>query len=39
MPYIRRIVDDELLSAVALEGAKGVGKTETALQRALLLSV
>src|SRR5690606_20923158 len=40
MPYIRRIVDDELdellpaLPAVTLEGAKGVGKTETALQRA-----
>ncbi len=40
MPYLRRIVDDELdeflpaLSAVSLEGAKGVGKTETALQRA-----
>ena len=40
MSYLRRIVDDELdelfpaLSAVTLEGAKGVGKTETALQRA-----
>lgn len=40
MSYLRRIVDDELdelepaLPAVALEGAKGVGKTETALQRA-----
>lgn len=39
MSYERRIVDDELdellsaLPAVALEGAKGVGKTETALQR------
>lgn len=38
--YARRIVDYELdrllpsLSAVALEGAKAVGKTETALQRA-----
>lgn len=38
--YTRRILDDELdellpgLSAVALEGAKGVGKTATALQRA-----
>lgn len=40
MPYLRRIVDDELdellpaLPALTLEGAKGVGKTETALQRA-----
>lgn len=40
MPYLRRIVDDELdellpaLPALAIEGAKGVGKTETALQRA-----
>lgn len=40
MPYLSRIVDDELdellpaLSAVSLEGAKGVGKTETALHRA-----
>ena len=39
-PYRRRIVDDELdeligtLSALALEGPKGVGKTRTALQRA-----
>ena len=39
-PYIRRIVDGELdevlgqLAAVALEGAKGVGKTRTALERA-----
>lgn len=38
--YRRRIVDDELdelapsLAAVAIEGAKAVGKTETALQRA-----
>lgn len=38
--YIRRVVDDELdellpaLPAVALEGAKGVGKTQTALRRA-----
>lgn len=38
--YARRTVDDELdelgvaLPAIALEGAKGVGKTETALQRA-----
>lgn len=40
MPYLRRVVDVELdelapsLPAIALEGAKGVGKTETALQRA-----
>ncbi len=40
MPYLPRIVDDELdellpaLPAIALEGARGVGKTETALQRA-----
>lgn len=40
MSYLRRIVDDELdellpaLPAISLEGAKGVGKTETALQRA-----
>jgi uncharacterized protein len=39
-PYRRRVVDDELdelvgnLSAVALEGPKGVGKTRTALERA-----
>ena len=38
--YVRRVVDDELdellpaLPAVALEGAKGVGKTQTALRRA-----
>ncbi len=38
--YARRIVDDELdelsaaLPAIAVEGAKAVGKTETALQRA-----
>lgn len=38
--YAPRVVDDELdeyltgLAAVALEGAKGVGKTRTALQRA-----
>lgn len=37
--YVRRIVDDELdallpqLPAVMLDGPKGVGKTETALQR------
>ncbi|OZC01188.1 ATP-binding protein [Rubricoccus marinus] len=40
MSYLRRVVDRELdelvpaLPAIALEGAKGVGKTETALQRA-----
>lgn len=40
MHYLRRVVDDELddligaLPAISLEGAKGVGKTETALQRA-----
>lgn len=39
-PYLRRIVDDELdellpvLPAIAIEGAKGVGKTRTALERA-----
>lgn len=39
-PYVRRTIDDELnvllpeLPAVALEGAKGVGKTQTALRRA-----
>ena len=39
-PYLRRTVDDELdelarhLPAIALEGAKGVGKTATALERA-----
>ena len=39
-PYLRRCVDDELdellqaLPAVALEGPKAVGKTETALRRA-----
>ena len=39
-PYIRRIVDSELdellptVSALAIEGPKGVGKTATALQRA-----
>ena len=38
--YIRRILDDELeellgsLAAVSIEGAKGVGKTATAMQRA-----
>lgn len=38
--YRRRIIDDELdelltgLPAIALDGAKGVGKTSTALQRA-----
>ncbi|MCB0714160.1 MAG: ATP-binding protein [Ignavibacteriae bacterium] len=40
MSYLHRIVDNELdelidvLPAIVLEGAKGVGKTETALQRA-----
>jgi len=39
-PYRRRIVDDELdalmtdLAAISIDGAKGVGKTATALQRA-----
>lgn len=39
-PYLRRVTDDELdqlmgaLPAIALEGAKGVGKTATAKQRA-----
>ena len=39
-PYVPRIVDGELdeispsLSAIAIEGAKGVGKTATALERA-----
>lgn len=39
--YIRRVVDEELdvllpsLPALALQGAKGVGKTETALGRAV----
>lgn len=39
MAYTRRIVDDELdelfadIPALALDGARGVGKTETALQR------
>lgn len=38
--YVRRVVDDELdelvegLPAVAIEGAKGVGKTSTSLRRA-----
>ena len=37
--YVRRVVDDELdllfsqLSAIHLDGPKGVGKTTTALQR------
>ena len=40
MPYLRRVIDDELdelltgLPAVAIEGPKAVGKTETAIQRA-----
>jgi uncharacterized protein len=39
-PYDRRVIDDELdellpqLPAIAIEGPKGVGKTETAKQRA-----
>lgn len=43
MPYRRRVIDgllDELfphLAAIALEGAKGVGKTATAMQRARTL--
>jgi uncharacterized protein len=41
MPYIRRVIDDELdelltgLPAVMIEGPKAVGKTETAIQRAV----
>jgi predicted AAA+ superfamily ATPase len=41
MPYLRRVIDDALddllpgLAAIALEGAKGVGKTATARQRAV----
>jgi uncharacterized protein len=41
MRYLRRTIDDELddllgdLAAVAIDGAKGVGKTETAERRAL----
>jgi uncharacterized protein len=40
MPYVRRVIDDELdellsgLPAVTIEGPKAVGKTETAMQRA-----
>ena len=37
MGYSRRTVDDELmpdLAAIALDGAKGVGKTATAERRA-----
>lgn len=40
MPYNRRVIDDELdellagLPAVAIEGPKAVGKTETAMRRA-----
>lgn len=39
MTYRRRVLDDELdaladLPAIVLQGAKGVGKTETSLQRA-----
>ncbi|KGM14423.1 ATP-binding protein [Cellulomonas bogoriensis] len=42
-PYTRRVVDDELdelladLPAIAIDGAKGVGKTATAVQRAASL--
>jgi len=38
--YLKRIIDEELgelldeLPAIVIEGAKGVGKTETALQYA-----
>ncbi len=41
MPYIRRVIDDELdelltgLPAITIEGPKAVGKTETAIQRAV----
>jgi predicted AAA+ superfamily ATPase len=40
LTYVRRIIDDEMdelfssLAALSIEGAKAVGKTETALQRA-----
>jgi uncharacterized protein len=40
VPYRRRVIDEQLdelfphLAAIALEGAKGVGKTATAMQRA-----
>lgn len=40
VPYLRRVVDDELdlllpeLAAISLEGARAVGKTETASRRA-----
>lgn len=43
MPYRRRVIDDLLdelfpdLAAIALEGAKGVGKTATGMQRARTL--
>lgn len=39
-PYLRRVVDDELdellpgVAAIALKGARGIGKTETATARA-----
>ena len=39
-PYQRRVIDDELdelmagLPAIAVEGAKGIGKTRTAMERA-----
>ncbi len=41
MPYIRRVIDDELdelltgLPAITIEGPKAIGKTETAIQRAV----
>ena len=40
MTYFRRIIDDELdelfegIAAITIEGAKAVGKTATAIQRA-----
>lgn len=40
MDYVRRVIDDEIdelfagLAALAVEGSKAVGKTETAIQRA-----
>lgn len=44
MSYVRRTIDDELdalfphIAAIAIDGAKGVGKTTTAEQRALGLA-
>jgi uncharacterized protein len=41
--YLRRVIDDELdelalaLPAIAIEGAKAVGKTATATQRAVTI--